>query len=41
MHKSGDHHGEQCPEQAFSAVVAEKDGEVPLTVRQAGRQLFP
>lgn len=37
---SGDHHGAECPEQAFSAVVSEKDVEVPLTVRQAGRHLF-
>jgi len=39
VHKSGDHHHEECPQQAFSAVVGEEDGEVALTVRQAGRHL--
>lgn len=39
MHKSGDHHYEECPEQAFSTVVGEEDGEVPLTVREDGKYL--
>lgn len=39
VYKRGDQHCKECPEQAFSTVMGEEDGEVPLIVRQAGRHL--